>query len=146
MPVKLSELDKKFWKELKKNAGIKSSGWLKKADAAVGAKIEALNKARGKFDTIGTTQELLKYIDALEELSRVIPDGTWLNGLQFNNRRIIIQGQSPSASSLIQRIEASAFFQNVSFVSPVTKDTANGLERFQIAADAANGRFSEKSH
>ena len=85
-------------------------------------------------------------VDALEELSRVIPDGTWLNGLQFNNRRIIIQGQSPSASSLIQRIEASAFFQNVSFVSPVTKDTANGLERFQIAADAANGRFSEKSH
>lgn len=84
-------------------------------------------------------------VDALEELSRVIPDGTWLNGLQFNNRRVIIQGQSPSASSLIQRIEASAFFQNVSFVSPVTKDTANGLERFQIAADAANGRFSEKS-
>ena len=84
-------------------------------------------------------------VDALEELSRVIPDGTWLNGMQFNNRRVIIQGQSPSASSLIQRIEASAFFHNVSFVSPVTKDTVNGLERFQIAADAANGRFSEKS-
>lgn len=83
-------------------------------------------------------------VDTLEELSRVIPDGTWLNGLQFMNRRIVIQGQSPSASNLIQGIESSAFFSNVSFVSPVTKDSSSGLERFQIAADAINGRFSEK--
>lgn len=82
--------------------------------------------------------------DMLEELSKVIPDGTWLNGLQFTNRRVTIQGQSPSASSLIQRIEASPYFRNVSFVSPVTKDTSNGLERFQIAGDVVNGRFSEK--
>lgn len=85
-------------------------------------------------------------VDSLEELTRVIPDGTWLNGLQFMNRKIIIQGQSPSASNLIQGIETSAFFSNVSFVSPVTKDNSNGLERFQIAADVVNGRYSEKSH
>jgi general secretion pathway protein L len=83
-------------------------------------------------------------VDTLEELSRVIPDGTWLNGLQFANRRLTIQGLSPSASSLIQRIDASAFFRNVSFVSPVTKDASNGLERFQIAGEVVNGRFSEK--
>ena len=82
--------------------------------------------------------------DTLEELSRVIPDGTWLNGLQFTNRRVVIQGQSPSASSLLQSIESSAYFRNVSFSSPVTKDSTNGLERFQVAADAVNGRFSEK--
>jgi general secretion pathway protein L len=82
-------------------------------------------------------------VDTLEELSRVIPDGTWLNGLQFANHKAIIQGQSPSASSLIQQIEASKFFRNVSFVSPVTKDNSNGLERFQIAGDVVNGRFSE---
>lgn len=85
-------------------------------------------------------------VDTLEELSRVIPDGTWLNGMQFMNRRIVIQGQSPSASSLIQSIENSVFFHSVSFVSPVTKDTSNGLERFQIASDVVNGRYSEKPH
>jgi general secretion pathway protein L len=82
-------------------------------------------------------------VDTLEELSRVIPDGTWLNGLQFASHKAIIQGQSPSASSLIQGIEGSKFFMNVSFVSPVTKDNSNGLERFQIAGDVVNGRFSE---
>lgn len=82
-------------------------------------------------------------VDMLEELSRVIPDSTWLNGLQYKDRRIVVQGQSPSASSLIELIEASKYFRNTSFVSPVTKDTASGLERFQIASDVINGRFSE---
>lgn len=82
-------------------------------------------------------------VDMLEELSRVIPNSTWLNGLQYKDRRIVIQGQSPSASSLIELIEASRHFKNTSFVSPVTKDTASGLERFQIASDVINGRFSE---
>lgn len=84
-------------------------------------------------------------LDALEELTRVIPDKTWLNGLQFKDRRIVMQGQSPSASSLIELIEASDYFKNTSFVSPVTKDTASGLERFQIASDVVNGRFSKKT-
>ncbi len=83
-------------------------------------------------------------LDMLEELSRVIPDNTWLNGLQYKDKRIVIQGQSPSASSLIELIEASKYFKNTSFVSPVTKDTGSGLERFQIASDVINGRFSEK--
>jgi general secretion pathway protein L len=85
-------------------------------------------------------------VDMLEELSRVIPDNTWLNGLQYKDRRIVIQGQSPSASSLIELIEASPSFKNTSFVSPVTKDVGNSLERFQIASDILNGRLSEKSN
>jgi general secretion pathway protein L len=84
-------------------------------------------------------------VDMLEELSRVIPSNTWLNGLQYKDRRIVIQGQSPSASSLIELIEASGHFKNTSFVSPVTKDTASALERFQIASDVINGRFSERN-
>lgn len=82
-------------------------------------------------------------VDMLEELSRVIPTNTWLNGLQYKDRRVVIQGQSPSASSLIEQIEASPHFRNTSFVSPVTKDAASNLERFQIASEVLNGRFSE---
>jgi general secretion pathway protein L len=81
--------------------------------------------------------------DMLEELSRVIPDNTWLNGLQYNDKKTVIQGQSPSASSLIELIEASPYFRNTSFVSPVTKDVSSGLERFQIASEVVNGRFAE---
>lgn len=82
-------------------------------------------------------------VGMLNELSRVIPDQTWLNGLQYRDRKIIIQGQSPAASSLIERIEASPFFQNTSFVSPVTKDVASGQERFQIATEVVREESSE---
>jgi len=83
-------------------------------------------------------------VDMLDELTKVIPDQTSLNGLQYREHKVIIQGQSPAASSLIERMEASPYFKNTSFVSPVTKDVSNGQERFQIASEVVNGRFSEK--
>ena len=83
-------------------------------------------------------------VDMLEELTKVIPDQTWLNGLQYRERKLVIQGQSPAASSLIEQVEASPYFKNVSFVSPVTKDVASGQERFQIASEVVNGRSAEK--
>jgi len=82
-------------------------------------------------------------VDMLEELTQVIPAPTALNGLQYRERKVIIQGQSPAASSLIERMEASPYFKNTSFVSPVTKDVSSGQERFQIASEVVNGRFSE---
>lgn len=83
-------------------------------------------------------------LDMLEELTKLIPDQTSLNGLQYRDRKVTIQGESPAASSLIERIEASPYFKNASFVSPVTKDVANNQERFQISSEVVNGRFSEK--
>jgi general secretion pathway protein L len=82
-------------------------------------------------------------LDVLNELSKVMPDDTWLNGLQYKDGHLVVQGQSPSASSLIARMETSEAFKNTNFVSPVTKDVSSGLERFQIASDAVNGRSSE---
>lgn len=82
-------------------------------------------------------------VDVLNELSRVIPNNTWLYGMQYKDRRLVIQGQSPSASSLIAVVEDSPYFYNTSFVSPVTKDVSSGFERFQIASQVLNGRFPD---
>lgn len=79
-------------------------------------------------------------LDVLEELTRVIPDDTWLNGLQYQGK-LVMQGQSPAASALIEKLESSPYFKAVSFASPVTKDAANGQERFQISTEVVNGRF-----
>jgi general secretion pathway protein L len=82
-------------------------------------------------------------LDVLEELARVMPDDTWLNGLQYQGTRLIMQGQSPAASGLIEKLETSAYFKSVSFASPVTKDVTNGQERFQISTEVVNGRFAQ---
>ena len=82
MSVNLEDLDGKFWKTLKKKAGIKSSGWFKKADASVGKHIDALNEARKKFRFSDLTEDLLKYQEALDKLASTFSKFMDVKGLK----------------------------------------------------------------
>ena len=65
-----SILDKKFakvWQSLKKHAGVKSSPWFKKADAAVSKKVEAYQEALAEAQS-GLVEDLLKLGKALRDL------------------------------------------------------------------------------
>lgn len=73
----------------------------------------------------------------MSELSNLLNDDTWLTHLQYSDKRMQIQGQSPAASALIGVLEQSEFFSNVSFVSPLTQDKTTGRERFQISMDVS---------
>ncbi len=74
-------------------------------------------------------------IEVLDTLSRLIKDDTWLAYAQYANGQLQIQGESPAASTLISVLEASDYFANAKFVSPVTRDNVTKLERFQISVD-----------
>lgn len=74
-------------------------------------------------------------VEMMEALTSLLPDNTWLTSLQYEGHRVQIQGQSPSASALIEIVEASPLFENTTFISPVTQDRRTGLERFQISTD-----------
>jgi general secretion pathway protein L len=71
----------------------------------------------------------------LNELTRLLPDNTWLSHFKFQQGKIQIQGQSGTASSLIETLENSLLFENVRFVSPLTQDKRTGLERFRISME-----------
>lgn len=71
----------------------------------------------------------------LNELTHLLKDDTWLTNLQYSEKHMQIQGQSPTASDLIGLLETSAFFSKVSFVSPLTQDKTTGMERFQISME-----------
>lgn len=71
----------------------------------------------------------------LDTLSKLIKDDTWLTYSQYASGQLQMQGESPAASSLISVLEASDFFANAKFVSPVTRDNVTKLERFQITVD-----------
>ncbi len=79
-------------------------------------------------------------METLEELTKLIPDNSWLTNFDYKNKRLKIQGQSPAASLLIETIESSPLFQNTNFVSPVTQDKRTELERFQIVTEVFNKR------
>jgi len=69
----------------------------------------------------------------LTELTRLLPDHTWLQSFQLNGDTLVIQGESPAASDLIALIEDSPYFQETGFRASVTKNPRTGLEGFQIA-------------
>ena len=97
--------------------------------------IDALHNETQKL--IGAKRQSPALLDVLNELSTLLNDDTWLTHLQYADKHLQIQGQSPTASALIGVLEASEFFSNVSFVSPLTQDKLTGRERFQISMDVA---------
>jgi general secretion pathway protein L len=74
-------------------------------------------------------------VAVLDTLSKLIKDDTWLAYGQYASGQLQIQGESPTASTLISVLEASDIFANTKFVSPVTRDNVTKLERFQITVD-----------
>jgi general secretion pathway protein L len=73
-------------------------------------------------------------IDVLNQLTRLLPDGTWLSSLELKGNELRIQGESTGASALVGVLEASPRFSQVHFSSPVTQNPATGRERFQLSA------------
>jgi general secretion pathway protein L len=75
----------------------------------------------------------------LNEMSRVIPDDTWVNRIDINHDEVQLQGQSGSAAGLIALIEESPTFHSAQFRSPITQVTRTTLERFHLAAKLRQG-------
>jgi len=73
-------------------------------------------------------------VELLEELSRRLPDDTWLFRAEIRDGKVHLQGTSNRASALIAGLEASGFLEDVRFASPVTQDGASGRERFHLSA------------
>lgn len=70
----------------------------------------------------------------LDEVTRRLPDETWLVQLSRRGDELTMSGFSSKATALISRLENSALFTNVQFGSPVTLDRNVDLERFNITA------------
>ena len=79
-------------------------------------------------------REKLFAIDIVNELTRILPDNTWVEQLEIQGDALQVRGQSASASTLIGLVEASDLFSQVTFRSPVTADRRTGRDRFYLTA------------
>ena len=75
----------------------------------------------------------------LEDLSRMLPDTTWVQQLDIKAgpkiRELQVAGETGSSSQLVEILEKSVSLANVSFKSPLTKGVTPGTERFLLAAE-----------
>jgi len=76
-------------------------------------------------------------IRVLDELSRIIPDGTWLVDLQMSGETVSLKGYSQEPAGVIAVLEASPLFHDARFVSPVIPDSRIGLDRIAVSARLA---------
>ena len=74
-------------------------------------------------------------VQLIDEVSRILPDHTWVSRLDISATELQIQGQSEASSSLIAIVEASPYFENASFRSPVVQVQGTNADRFHLSAD-----------
>ena len=87
-----------------------------------------------RFLVAKKAQETLT-VELIDEISRIIPDHTWVSRVDLSSSELQLQGQSSASESLIAIIEASPRFENVGFGSPVVQISGTNRDRIQISAD-----------
>ncbi|MDU6239287.1 MAG: PilN domain-containing protein, partial [Bradyrhizobium sp.] len=80
-------------------------------------------------------QETAADVLALDALSRVLPDNTYVTELRMDKDKLQIAGTSQDAAALVRLIEQSAHFKHATFSAPTTRSVDGTGERFRIEAD-----------
>jgi len=78
-------------------------------------------------------------VDVLAEVTRLVPDDTWLERLSFVGTQVQLQGQSARADKLIGILTKSKCLTNPQFQGIIQPDGTTGKERFSLAADLKPG-------
>ncbi|MDB5394597.1 MAG: fimbrial assembly protein [Rhodospirillales bacterium] len=78
--------------------------------------------------------------ELLDEVTRRIPDDSWVMQFRAEGDEIVLTGNSPHASALIRLLEGSEMLEQVRFGSPVTFDQQLGGERFTLSAAITHRR------
>jgi general secretion pathway protein L len=92
---------------------------------------EAIRKARQLDDF---KRQKPASIALLAEVTRVLPDDTWLVSLDMRTGILSLSGYSAKALALIALLEDSELLEDVQFRSQVSFDQKSGAERFSISA------------
>ena len=74
-------------------------------------------------------------LEVLAEMTRILPQDTFLDRLTMNAGTTQMQGKSSSAQSLIELINDSPLFENASFRGPTRLDSRSGKEIFDLSAN-----------
>lgn len=78
--------------------------------------------------------ESFSTLQVLEELSKLLPDDTFVMQFDFDGRTVQILGDTGSSTSLLELLEASPLFKDVGFKSQLTKLQGTSYDRFHISA------------
>ena len=74
-------------------------------------------------------------IELLADITRILPDDTYLDRLVIGQNSVQIQGKSQNAQQLIERVNESELLDAASFRGSTRLDARTGLEIFEVNAN-----------
>jgi general secretion pathway protein L len=77
---------------------------------------------------------LSRVTELIDEVTRLLPDDTWLLQFDLKEDTLKLTGYSSKALALLEQLEASQMLSSVRFTSPVTEDARLGVDRFAMTA------------
>jgi general secretion pathway protein L len=80
-------------------------------------------------------RQAIPVVRIIEEMTRIIPDGSWVSDLSIKGDTVSATGISQSAGGLVGMLEASSLFTGPIFTAPVVKAPGMDGERFSIEMD-----------
>ena len=101
------------------------------ADATLALQDEVDRLTRSARIVFRAKSQAASPLNVLQALSELLPDGTWVMQLNLTGRDVVVEGRTDSSADLVGRLEASAVFESVKYLAPITRDAAAaGAERF----------------
>ena len=91
-----------------------------------------INSAGREVASLVGKREGPLFVGALAELSRLLPDGTWLTELHLEDGKFRADGYSKDASALIATVDRSGVFTNAQFSAPLVRNPGDGTDRFEL--------------
>lgn len=76
-------------------------------------------------------------VEVIDELSRRLPDGTYLEKLAIEEQRLTLIGLSNEAAALVGRLQDSGLWRLPALAGALQPDPASGRDRFTLTADLA---------
>jgi general secretion pathway protein L len=73
----------------------------------------------------------------LRELTAQLPEHTWVSRFSISRGEVLLQGESASATELLQLLESTELLRDARFQSPVARGNEAGKEQFTILANLA---------
>ena len=101
--------------------------------AAVRAELQRLEAGRDYLNEQRVQAD--DVLSILDELTRLLPDSTWLSRFELTGERVRLEGESAEASALIGLLEQSKTLQNFSYASPITSNPRTQKDRFSLIAE-----------
>jgi general secretion pathway protein L len=76
-------------------------------------------------------------VEVMDELSRRLPDRTYLEKMSIEGTRLQLIGFSPEASALVASLEGSPLWKSPALNGALQPDPRTGLDRFSLVAELA---------